>query len=84
MFSLPYYIGWHHCGYMRGLRKPYVQALQRGDQASADSFVKKKQTYREGFITEFEEPIAPLIKPIGLAISNCEPLHRNSGAPVEK
>jgi hypothetical protein len=69
---------------MRGLRKPYVQALQRGDQASADSFVKKKQTYREGFITEFEEPIAPLIKPIGLAISNCEPLHRNSGAPVEK
>ena len=80
LFSLPYFIGWHHCGYMRGLRRPYVEALKRGDQKAIQGFEKSKTTYREGFVSEFEEPIEALLKPLGLAIQNCEKIHRESGA----
>ena len=79
LFSLPYFIGWHHCGYMRGLRTSYVEALKRGDQKSIEFYVKSKHTYREGFVTEFDEPIEPIVKPLSLAISNCERVHHDSG-----
>lgn len=81
LFSLPWVVGWHHCGYMRGLRKPYIEAMKRGDQKAVDEFEKGGHTYREGFITEFEEPIEPIIDPLGQAISTCGKLHRASGAP---
>ncbi|MFA6173435.1 MAG: hypothetical protein WC701_07075 [Kiritimatiellales bacterium] len=80
LFSLPYFIGWHHCGYIRGLRREYVAALKRNDQKSIEYFKNKKLTYREGFFTEFEEPIEPILNALGPAISNCENLHRASTA----
>ena len=80
LFALPYFIGWHHCGYMRGLRPPYAAALKRGDKQAADVFVKGRHTLREGFITETEEPIAPLLTPLITAWKNCENVHRASGA----
>lgn len=75
LFSLPYVIGWHHCGYMRGLRPPYVAALRRGDQKTIDHHVKTKTTLREGFVTELEAPIEPILKPLSEAISKCESIH---------
>ncbi|MCX6894951.1 MAG: hypothetical protein NTZ16_05500 [Verrucomicrobia bacterium] len=80
LFSLPYFIGWHHCGYIRGLRPPFRAALMRGDQKALDDFVKKKTVYREGFITQFEKPVDDVIKPLSRAVLNCEKLHRASGA----
>jgi hypothetical protein len=79
LFALPYFIGWHHCGYMRGLRPPYAAALKRGDKQAADVFVKGRHTLREGFITETEEPIVPLLTPLITAWKNCETVHRTSG-----
>ena len=79
LFSLPYLIGWHHCGYMRGLRRPYLAALKQGDRKTADFYVRQKHTYREGFITEFEEPIDSLLMPLALVFSNGETIHRGSG-----
>jgi len=84
LFSLPYFIGWHHCGYIRGLRREYIAALKRNDQKSIEYFDNKKLNYREGFFTEIEEPIEPIIKPLSAAIANCEKLHRNPGTPIGK
>jgi len=84
LFSLPYFIGWHHCGYMRGLRREYIAALKRNDQQSIEYFDNKKLNYREGFFTEVEEPIEPILNPLSVAIANCEKLHRNPGTPIEK
>ena len=80
LFSLPYFIGWHHCGYIRGLRPPFRAALMRGDQKALDDFIKRKTVYREGFITQFEKPVAEIIGPLSRAIANSEKLHRASGA----
>jgi len=80
LFGLPYFVGWHHCGYMRGLRRLYVEALKRGDQKAIQGFEKSRTTHREGFVSEFEEPIDALVKPLGLAIQNCGEVHRASGA----
>jgi len=79
LFSLPYFIGCHHCGYMRGLRTAYVNALKQGDQKTIDFHVRSKHTYREGFVSEFEEPIDALVAPLRKAARNCEKLHRASG-----
>ena len=79
LFALPYFVGWHHCGYMRGLRPPYAAALKRGDQKAAAEFVKGRHTLREGFITETEEPIEPLLTPLIAAWKNCGNVHRASG-----
>jgi hypothetical protein len=79
LLSLPYLIGWHHCGYMRGLRPPYVAALKRGDQQTIEHHRKTKTTLREGFITELEAPIEPILKPLSLAISKCAILHQTGG-----
>ena len=84
LFSLPYFIGWHHCGYMRGLRREYVAALKSSDQKSIEYFENKKMIYREGFFTEFEEPIEPILRPLSVAISNCPTLHRAATASHEK
>lgn len=80
LFSLPYFIGWHHCGYIRGLRLPYVAALRTGNQQTIAIHEKNKDTYRQGFFTESEEPIKPILTPLSQAISNCVGLHRASGA----
>lgn len=82
LFSLPYYIGWHHCGYIRGLRPPFRAALKRGDQQAIEDFIKKKLVYREGFITQFEEPVVEITKPLSQAVANCEKLHRTSGVTL--
>ena len=81
LFALPYLIGWHHCGYMRGLRPPYVAALKRGDRQTIEHHRTTKTTLREGFITELEAPIEPILKPLSLAISKCETLHKASASP---
>ncbi|MBI5800822.1 MAG: hypothetical protein HZA92_08890 [Verrucomicrobia bacterium] len=80
LLSIPYVIGWHHCGYMRGLRPPYVAALKRGDQATIDQHVKKKTTLREGFITELEQPIEPILKPLSLVLSKAKTMHQTGGS----
>jgi hypothetical protein len=80
LFALPYFIGWHHCGYMRGLRPPYAAALKRGDKPAADVFVKGRHTLREGFISVTEEPIEPLLTPLIAAWKKCETVHRAAGA----
>jgi len=80
LFALPYFIGWHHCGYMRGLRRPYVEALKRGDRKAVEFYEKSKHTYREGFVSELEVPIEPLVQPLGLSLRKCEDIHRASGA----
>lgn len=79
LFSLPYFIGWHHCGYMRGLRKPYIEAMQRGDQPTVQFYLKSKHTFREGFISELEEPITPLLTPLSQAIRESEQVHAGTG-----
>ena len=38
-------------------------------------------TLREGFITELESPIEPILIPLRLAISRCETLHKASSSP---
>lgn len=83
LFSLPYFVGWHHCGYMRGLRRPYIEAVKRGDKKTVEFYEKSKHTCREGFVSEFEEPIDALVKPLRLGIQNCEKFHRESGAPQQ-
>ncbi|MBM3861270.1 MAG: hypothetical protein FJ395_16710 [Verrucomicrobia bacterium] len=76
LFALPYVVGWHHCGYMRGLRTPYVAALKRGDQQTVEHHRKTRTTLREGFITELEAPIEQILTPLSLAISKCETVHK--------
>lgn len=80
LFELPYVVGWHHCGYMRGLRPPYVAALKRGDRAAIEDHVKRKMTLREGFITETEQPLDRLLTPLVGALADAERVHRASGA----
>lgn len=86
LFALPYFIGWHHCGYMRGLRQPYLAALKRGDQQAVETLVKGRHRYREGFITELEEPIEPLLAPLIAVWQNAGRVHQGtstSGSVME-
>jgi hypothetical protein len=76
LFALPYYVGFHHCGYIRGFNLPYQNAVAKGDPAEIARLEKTK--YRPGFISEFEEPIEPLIAPLIRAISNCPAIHRGA------
>jgi len=76
LFSLPYYVGFHHCGYIRGFCLPYQNAVKTGKQAEIARYEKNK--YRPGFISEFEEPIEPLLAPLIQAISNCPKAHREA------
>ncbi len=76
LFALPYVVGWHHCGYMRGLRKPYLEAVKHNDRKAAEGFEARRNTYREGFITEQETPIAPLLEPLTRALHACDAAHR--------
>jgi len=78
LFSLPYYVGFHHCGYIRGFCLPYQNAVKTGRKAE---IAQREQTkYRPGFISEFEEPIEPLLTPLIQAISNCPKVHREAKA----
>jgi hypothetical protein len=78
LFALPYFIGWHHCGYIRGLRKPYLEALQKGDTRTAKSYEDAHHTYREGFFSELEEPITPLLVPLSQALRDSEKVHADA------
>jgi alpha,alpha-trehalase len=80
LFSLPYFIGWHHCGYMRGLRPPYLAALKRGDRREIESYERGRRTYREGFITDHEVPLEALVRPLSAAIADCDRIHRHAPA----
>lgn len=84
LFALPYFVGWHHCGYMRGLRPPYREALKRGDRQAIEFYEKRKITLREGLLTEHEEPIEAFTKPLSAAVKNCEKLHRAAGASEQR
>lgn len=78
LFAQPWFIGWHHCGYVRGLRPPYLAALKRGDTKETSSYEQRGATYREGFITDHEEPIVPVVNALRAAIAKCDQLHRDS------
>lgn len=78
LFAQAWFIGWHHCGYMRGLRQPYITALKKGDTKETASFEKRRVLYREGFITDHEEPIDAIRTPLKSAINQCEKLHCGS------
>ena len=80
LFAQPWFIGWHHCGYMRGLRRPYLAALEKGDTKESGKFERRGNLYREGFITESEQPIEPILKPLREAIAKCESLHQTGGS----
>lgn len=80
LFAQPWFIGWHHCGYMRGLRRPYLDALEKGNAKESTRFERRGILYREGFITEFEQPIEPILKPLREAIAKCERLHQTGGS----
>lgn len=88
LFAQPWFIGWHHCGYMRGLRQPYIAALKKGDTKETASYEKRGALYREGFITDHEEPINAILTPLKSAIRQCENLHGGSAlkspAPASK
>ena len=79
LFAQPWFIGWHHCGYMRGLRQPYIAALKKGDAKEAASYEQRGILYREGFIDDHERPIEPILTPLKAAISKCKGLHKDSG-----
>jgi len=79
LFAQPWFIGWHHCGYMRGLRRPYLAALEKGDTKESSRYERRGIRYREGFITEHEQPIEPILTPLKVAIAKCAELHRSSG-----
>jgi hypothetical protein len=81
LFSQPWFIGWHHCGYMRGLRQPYLAALKRGDADEIRRFEQGGRIYREGFVTDREEPIEAIVAPLRAAVSRAEELHRGGGHP---
>lgn len=82
LFAQPWFIGWHHCGYVRGLRPPYIAALKRGDAKEAASYEQRGATYREGFITDHEEPIAPVVNALKAAVAKCNQLHHESAGTV--
>ena len=79
LFAQPWFIGWHHCGYMRGLRQPYLDALKKGHATEVSFYEQRGIRYREGFITDHEQPIEPILVPLKAAIAKCEGLHQNSG-----
>ena len=78
LFAQPWFIGWHHCGYMRGLRKPYIDAVKKGNTKEVSNYEQRGVLYREGFITDHEEPIEPILAPLKAAIAKCASLHQNS------
>jgi len=78
LFAQPWFIGWHHCGYMRGLRKPYLDALEKGDAKESGRFERRGILYREGFVTDAEQPIEPIVQPLRAAIAKSAGLHQNS------
>jgi hypothetical protein len=80
LFAQPWFIGWHHCGYMRGLRKPYIDAVKKGNAKEVASYEQRGVLYREGFIDDHERPIEPILTPLKAAIAKCLGLHRSSGA----
>lgn len=82
LFALPYYVGFHHCGYIRGFNLPYQNAVEKGDLKEIARLEKTK--YRPGFISEFEEPIEPLLVPLIQAISNCPAIHRGANAVISR
>jgi hypothetical protein len=79
LFAQPWFIGWHHCGYMRGLRKPYIDAVKKGNDKVVASYEQRGVLYREGFIDDHERPIEPILTPLKAAIAKCEGLHRGGG-----
>jgi hypothetical protein len=79
LFAQPWFIGWHHCGYMRGLRQPYIEALKKNDGTEVSFYEQRGIRYREGFITDQEKPIEPILTPLIAAIAKCEGLHQSSG-----
>jgi hypothetical protein len=79
LFAQPWFIGWHHCGYMRGLRQPYLAALNKGDTKESAAYERRGTLYREGFIDDHEQPIEPILTPLKAAIAKCDGLHRSSG-----
>ncbi|WP_395742284.1 hypothetical protein [Prosthecobacter sp.] len=79
LFAQPWFIGWHHCGYVRGLRQPYLAALKKGDAREISSYEQRGTLYREGFISDHEEPIDPILTPLKAAIAKCDELHKKSG-----
>lgn len=83
LFAQPWFIGWHHCGYVRGLRPPYIAALKRGDTKEITFYEHRGTTYREGFITDHEEPILPIVASLRAAISKCGDLHRKSAGEAK-
>lgn len=80
LFAQPWFIGWHHCGYMRGLRKPYIDAVEMGNAKEVANYEQRGVLYREGFIDDHERPIERILTPLKAAIAKCEGLHR-SGRP---
>ena len=79
LFAQPWFIGWHHCGYMRGLRKPYIDAVKKGNAKEIANYEQRGVLYREGFIDDHERPIEPILTPLKAAIAKCEGLHKNTG-----
>jgi len=77
LFSQPWFIGWHHCGYMRGLRKPYLVALEKGDAKESGRFERRGILYREGFVTDSEQPIEAILQPLRAAIAKSASFHQN-------
>jgi len=77
LFAQPWFIGWHHCGYMRGLRKPYIDAVREGNAKEVASYEQRGVLYREGFIDDHERPIEPILTPLKAAIAKSEGLHRS-------
>lgn len=79
LFAQPWFIGWHHCGYMRGLRQPYLAALKKGDTQEVTRYEQRGVLYREGFIDDHEQPIEPILTPLKAALAKCTGLHKNGG-----
>jgi hypothetical protein len=80
LFAIPYVVGWHHCGYMRGLRPTYVTALNKGDRKEIEAHEKGRRMYREGFVSEREEPIAPVTGPLAAALAEAPGIHASYAA----
>ncbi len=81
LFAQPWFIGWHHCGYMRGLRKPYIDAVKKGNAKEVANYEQRGVLYREGFIDDHERPIESILTPLKAAIAKCEGLHKTHAAP---
>ena len=84
LFAQPWFIGWHHCGYMRGLRLPYLAAVKKGDTREVARYEQRGTLYREGFLTDHEEPIQPILTPLKAAIRKSTALHQGSAPAPAK